>query len=176
MTVHHYSRLSPLHLRGQFTQGSTLLNIIQMLCHVHIITTLSVNYSYQTLKEPGRPGDDDENLLDQFGDDGHLFALWTLIRLIRKETKDNGLLLQLVPPHSSCKLARQLIHRGTLLCLTVFLAPISSSYFICCWFKWLGLIFRHIASMLVSACCLARLINNTGQHIIIESHCLHILV
>lgn len=40
-----------------------------------MITTVSASESYQTLQEPGRPGDDDENLLDQFGDDGHLLAL-----------------------------------------------------------------------------------------------------
>lgn len=37
--------------------------------------------AYQTLQEPGRPGDDDEDLLDQFGDDRHLFALRALVRL-----------------------------------------------------------------------------------------------
>lgn len=40
-----------------------------------MIITASVIESYQTLQQPGRPGDDDENLLDQFGDDGHLLAL-----------------------------------------------------------------------------------------------------
>lgn len=51
-----------------------------------------VNDSYQTLQEPGRPGDDDEDLLNQFGDDGYFLALWTLISLIRKAQKDDGLL------------------------------------------------------------------------------------
>lgn len=40
-----------------------------------MITAVSAGESYQTLQQPGRPGDDDENLLDQFGDDGHLLAL-----------------------------------------------------------------------------------------------------
>lgn len=40
-----------------------------------IITTVSNSESHQTLQESGRPGDDDENLLDQFGDDGHLLTL-----------------------------------------------------------------------------------------------------
>lgn len=40
-----------------------------------MITTVPPSEPYQTLQEPGWPGDDDENLLDQFGDDGHLLAL-----------------------------------------------------------------------------------------------------
>lgn len=40
-----------------------------------MITAVSASGSYQTLQEPGRPGDDDENLLDQFGDDRHLLTL-----------------------------------------------------------------------------------------------------
>jgi len=31
--------------------------------------------SYQTLQEPRGPGDNDEELLHQFDDDGHLLAL-----------------------------------------------------------------------------------------------------
>lgn len=40
-----------------------------------MIATASPTESYQTLQEPGWPGDDDEDLLDQFGDDGHLVTL-----------------------------------------------------------------------------------------------------
>ncbi len=42
---------------------------------VAAIAPVSACESYQTLQEPGRPGDNDENLLDQFGDDSHLLAL-----------------------------------------------------------------------------------------------------
>lgn len=42
---------------------------------------------YQTLQQASRPGDDDEDPLDQFGDDGHLLAVGTFVRLIRGRTR-----------------------------------------------------------------------------------------
>lgn len=88
-----------------------------------MITAVSAGESYQTLQEPGRPGDNDENLLDQFGDDRHLLTLWTLIRLIRKGQKDDGLLLWVNPIGTSHEAAR-LFHRG---CLHFVLAHIIFS-------------------------------------------------
>lgn len=77
-------------------QGSKLVStMLDCITPLPMIATVSPSESYQTLQEPGWPGDDDEDLLDQFGDDSHLLTLWALVRLIRKGQKDDGLLLWL---------------------------------------------------------------------------------
>lgn len=47
---------------------------------------------YQTLQEARWPGDDDEDPLDQFGDDGHLLALGTFVCLIKGRTRGRGII------------------------------------------------------------------------------------
>lgn len=148
-------------------------------CVTPVIGSVPASESYQTLQEPGWPGDDDKNLLHQFGDDGHLLALWTLIRLIVKGQKGRMMdyycdliqLAQAMRQHSS---STEAVY--ALVWLLLFLACISSSYIICWWFNGSGLVFQHLASILISGRCLGRVLNNRKhlEYTFIKSHCLHI--
>lgn len=74
---------------------------------------------YQTLQEPGRPGNNDEDILDQFGDGGHLLALRTFVCLMRKGQEDDGLLLGLNPIGKSYKAARLVPYVEVFLCMDI---------------------------------------------------------